>query len=267
MARLSTFAAAAASTMVVAVALGSGGLAASPAAAAEGDTGALTPPAINWPHKGPFGTFDRAAVQRGLQVYREVCAACHGLKYVYYRDLTQIGYSDDQAKAFAAEAEIEDGPNEDGEMFTRARRLSDSFPAPFANANAARAANGGALPPDLSLIVKARHDGENYVHALLTGYAEPPAGFALMDGANYNPYFEGRQIAMPPPLMADAVSYADGTQATVDQMARDVVEFLSWAAEPTLETRHRLGFKVVVFLLLLAGLFYAVKRKVWADLH
>lgn len=255
------------SSIVFAAALATGGISASLPAAAEGDTGALAPPTVNWPHKGPFGAFDRAAVQRGLQVYREVCAACHGLKYVYYRDLTKIGYSDDDAKAFAAEAEIEDGPNDDGEMFTRARRLSDSFPAPFPNAKAARAANGGALPPDLSLIVKAREDGENYVHALLTGYAEPPAGFELLDGVNYNPYFEGRQIAMPPPLTADAVSYADGTQATVDQMARDVVEFLSWAAEPTLEARHRLGFKVVVFLLLLAGLFYAVKRKVWADLH
>lgn len=255
------------STILLAAAIATGSIVAFQAVAAEGETGALEPPSVNWPHKGPFGTFDRAAVQRGLQVYREVCAGCHGLKYVRYRDLTAIGYSEEQAKAFAAEAEIEDGPNDDGEMFTRPRQLSDPFPSPFANEQAARAANGGALPPDLSLIIKARHDGENYVRALLIGYGEAPEGFGILEGANYNPYFEGRQIAMPPPLTADAVSYADGTAATVDQMARDVVEFMSWAAEPTLEERHRLGFKVVVFLLLLSGLFYAVKRKVWANLH
>ncbi len=225
------------------------------------------PPARNWPHKGVFGTFDRATLQRGFQVYAEVCSSCHSINFVAFRNLTDLGYSMDEVKAIAAEYEIEDGPNDEGEMFMRTARPSDYFPPPFVNEQAARAANNGALPPDLSLIVKAREGGEDYIYALLTGFEdEPPAGFELTEGMNYNPYFPGGQIAMTPPLFEDSVEYADGTPATVEQMASDVTTFLAWTAEPTLEARKRLGFKVMAFLLVLTVLLYFVNRKVWSKL-
>jgi cytochrome c1 len=187
---------------------------------------------------------------------------------LYYRNLEALGYGEKAIQAIAAEHEVTDGPDEEGEMFERPARPSDRFVAPFPNPEAARAANNGALPPDLSLMTKARAGGPDYLFALLTGYEEePPEGVEFVEGMYYNPYFPGRQIAMPPPLFDDAVEYADGTPATVEQMARDVVTFLSWAAEPEMEERKRLGIKVILFLVVLTGLFYAVKRKVWSDVH
>ena len=215
-----------------------------------------------------FGTYDRAQLQRGYLVYRDVCAACHQLKYVQFRHLRAIGFSEAEVKALAAEFEVEDGPDEDGEMFTRPGRPADDLPVPFANDKAARAANNGALPPNLSLITKARADGPNYLFALLTGYEEEaPDDVELAEGMSYNPYYPGGQIAMVPPLYGDEVEYADGTEATLEQMSRDVVAFLAWAAEPKLEDRHRLGFKVMAFLIILTILLYLAKRRVWRDVH
>ncbi|MEH6401890.1 MAG: cytochrome c1 [Sneathiella sp.] len=220
-----------------------------------------------WKHEGLFGTYDRAAAQRGLQVYQEVCAGCHALKHVAFRTLADLGFSEAEIKALAKEASYVDGPDDDGEMFDRDGKPSDKFPSPFANEKAARASNGGAYPPDLSLIVKARGGFENYLYSLMIGYEDAPEGFDLPDGMSYNAYFGGHKIAMPSPLSEDGVEYADGTPATVDQMARDVTVFLAWAAEPKLEARKNMGMKVILFLLLMTGLFYAVKRKIWADLH
>ena len=239
-------------------------LAAGPSMAA-GDVEALKSPGFSF--QGPFGTYDRGELQRGFQVYQEVCSACHSLKYFAFRNLRSIGFDEVQAKAIAAQYEVMGGPDEEGEMFERPAVLADFMPAPFANDNAARAANNGALPPDLSLIVKARAGGEDYVYSLLTGYADPPADVELGEGMDYNPYFGGGQIAMPPPLLEDGVEYADGTKASVDQMARDVTTFLTWAAEPDMEARKRMGIKVMVFLVLMTVLLYMVKRKVWSDVH
>jgi len=226
-----------------------------------------TPPHQQWSFNGVFGTYDRAALQRGFQVYKEVCAACHAVKHLAFRDLAEIGYSEDQVKGIAAQVQVTDGPNDSGEMFQRPGRPSDPIPGPFPNDQAARAANNGALPPDLSLITKAREGGADYVDAILTGFKDAPAGMKMNPNMNYNEYFAGHQIAMPPPLNADQVKYADGTPASVPQMAHDVVAFLSWAAEPTLEQRHRIGFKVILFLVVATGVFYAAKRKVWSRVH
>lgn len=224
------------------------------------------PPRQAWPHHGVTGGYDRAALQRGFQVYKEVCAACHSMNLVAYRNLEELGYSPEQVKAVAAEYTVTDGPNDDGDMFERPARPSDRFKAPFANDMAARAANGGALPPDLSLVVKARHRGEDYIYALLTGYREPPEGVTLMPGMNWNMYFPGHQIAMAPPLSEGQVAYGDGTPNTLEQQARDVVQFLAWAAEPYADERKRMGWKVVLFLLAFAGVMYASKKKIWAGL-
>ncbi|MCF8468122.1 MAG: cytochrome c1 [Sneathiella sp.] len=221
----------------------------------------------HWKHGGIFGTYDRAAAQRGLQVYREVCAGCHGLALVAFRTLTDLGFSGEEVKAIAAQSDFLDGPDASGDMFERPGKPSDRFPSPFANEQSARASNGGAYPPDLSLITKARASGDDYVYSLLTGYGEAPEDIQMAEGMNYNAYFPGHQIAMPAPLSADAVEYSDGTPATVDQMAHDVTVFLTWAAEPKMEQRKNIGLKVILFLLVLAGIFYAVKRKVWSDLH
>ncbi len=237
------------------------------AAAPGGASEQASPESRDWSFSGIFGSFDRAAQQRGLQVYREVCAGCHSLKLVAFRDLAGLGYEDNDIKALAAEYEVEDGPNDEGEMFTRPARPFDRFVPPFPNAQAARAANNGTFPTDLSVITKARKGGADYLHALLTGYADPPEDLELQDGMSYNPYFPGGQIAMPPPLFDDGVEYADGTKATVEQLSRDVVTFLAWASEPELEERKRLGIKVMLFLIVLTGLLYAAKRKVWSDVH
>ena len=228
---------------------------------------AVPAPKQHWPHAGVLGTYDKAALQRGFQVYKEVCASCHAMKFLSYRDLKDLGYNDDEVKAIAAEYTVTDGPNEDGEMFERAAKPSDRFKSPFANDKAARAANNGALPPDMSLLVKARHGGEDYIYALLTGYEPAPAGEELMAGMNWNKYFPDHQIAMAPPLMDGQVTYADGTSATVNQAARDVSQFLAWASEPHMEARKMMGFKVLLFLFVFIGIMFAAKRKMWADVH
>ena len=220
-----------------------------------------------WSYAGVFGTFDRAALQRGFQVYKEVCSACHAMSHLHYRNLAALGFSDAEIKALAAEATVMDGPNDQGEMYERPGRASDRFKAPFPNDLAARAANNGAHPPDLSLIVKARHGGADYIYGLLTGYGNPPSGLNMPAGMNYNAMFPGHMIAMPPPLTEGGVTFADDTAATVPQMARDVTTFLAWAAEPETEERKRSGLKVMLFLLLMTGVLYALKRKVWADVH
>ena len=225
------------------------------------------PIAVSWPHDGLFGTFDRAAAQRGFQVYREVCSACHGLPYVAFRNLTELGFSAEQVAALAGEYTVTDGPDDSGEMFERPARPSDPIPPPYPNEQAARAANGGALPPDLSLITKARAGGADYVYSLLVGYEEPPADAAGPEGTYYNAYFAGHWIAMPPPLQEGLVQYADGTEATVPQMAADVTTFLTWAGEPTLEQRKQTGLKAMLFLIVFTGLCYATMRKVWAYAH
>ncbi len=220
-----------------------------------------------WPHQGVTGTYDRAALQRGFQVYREVCSACHGLKRLSYRNLADLGYTEDEIKAVAASVQVPDGPDDNGDMFERPGLPSDHFKSPFANDNAARAANGGALPPDLSLIVKARAGHEDYVYSLLTGYRAPPAGFTLMDGMQYNLAFPNHQIAMPPPLSEGAVTFSDGTPATVDQMAADVTQFLAWAGDPHMEERKQTGIKVLIFLAILGGILYGLKRQIWSRMH
>lgn len=223
--------------------------------------------AQNWSFNGPFGTFDRGELQRGYQVYKEVCAACHAMKYVAFRNLRDVGFSEAEVKALAATFQVNDGPNDSGEMFQRPGLPSDRFPSPFPNEKAARAANGGAYPVDLSLVAKARAAGPDYLYALLTGYKPAPAGFALGEGLHYNEAFPGQQIAMPQPLNPDQVTYADGKAASVEQMARDVSAFMMWAAEPKLEDRKRMGFKVMIFLVILTGLFFAAKKRIWRDVH
>ncbi|HEC14711.1 MAG TPA: cytochrome c1, partial [Rhodospirillales bacterium] len=215
-----------------------------------------------------FGTFDRGALKRGFQIYSEVCSACHSLRLLSYRNLKEIGFSKNEIKAIAAEKEVQDGPNDDGEMFMRPAKPADRFVSPYPNKKAAQAANNGALPPDLSLIVKARKGGADYIHALLTGYKdEPPKGFNLLEGSNYNIYFPGNQIAMPAPLSDDAVEYADGTKPTLDQLARDISTFLAWTSSPELEARKSMGIKVILFLLVLTGMLYALMKRIWAKLH
>ena len=233
------------------------------------------PEDIGLPSGGLFGKFDRRQVQRGFQVYKEVCAACHSLKYVHFRDLAKIGYSEAEVKAIAQQWVIEQPTvnPETGEAATRKNVPADPFPSPFANEVAARAANNNALPPDLSLMVKAREDGANYIHALITGYRNQPAellkefpGAKTPNGLHYNPYFANLNIAMPPPLTSDGqVGYADGTKATKDQMARDVAAFLTWTAEPNLEARHQAGFAAVIFLLGFVFLAWGAYKNVWRD--
>jgi cytochrome c1 len=238
------------------------------AANAAGD--AKHPAVMDWSFSGPFGTYDRDALRRGYQVYTEVCAACHGMNQMRFRNLSQPGgpeFSEAEVKAIAADYLVEDGPDDYGDMFERAALPKDAFVNPFPNENAARAANGGAYPPDLSLINKARSGGPDYVYALLTGYQEPPAGMKMRDGLYYNPYMAGGKIAMAAPLLEDLVEYADGTAATTEQMAWDVVTFLNWAAEPELEERKKTGFMVIIYLTIFAGLLFLSMRRIWADKH
>ena len=233
---------------------------------ASGDTPDL--PDHDWTHTGVFGTFDRAELQRGFQVFQEICASCHSLDFIAFRNLVDIGFDAEQIKAIAAEYEVEDGPDDEGEMFMRTAKASDYFPAPFANPQAARTSNGGAFPPDLSVIIKARDNGLNYLYALLTGYEEePPEHFVLAEGMSFNHYFAGNQIAMPEPLYEEAVEYADGTEPTLEQLAHDVSVFLAWTAEPELEIRKKTGLKVLIFIAIFTALIYIIKRRVWAKLH
>jgi len=226
----------------------------------------LSPKKQSWAFDGIFGKFDREAAQRGFKVYKEVCAACHSLEHLSYRNLTEIGFSEAEVKSIAAEYQINDGPNDQGEMFQRPGLPSDKFALAYPNEKAARASNNGAYPPDLSLIVKARPDGANYVFSILTGYQETPANFTLNVGLYYNPYFPHMQIAMPPPLSDDQVSFEDNASNTVDQMARDVVVFLQWAAEPEMENRKSMGIKVLIFLAVFTIFFYIAKQRVWKDI-
>ena len=238
------------------------------APAAGASTEAPTPPAVDWSFNGLFGTFDRAQLQRGYQVYAEVCHACHALSFMAFRNLKQIGFTDDQVARLAAQFEVQDGPNDEGDMFMRPARASDHMPSPFANEKAARFANNGAYPPDQSLIVEARKGGANYIHGILTGYRDPPPeGVQLNEGMYFNEYFPGHQIAMAPPLSDGRVDYADGTAATLDQQAKDVTAFLAWMAEPNLEERRRLGITVMLFLIVLTGMLYALKRQIWSDVE
>ncbi len=225
-------------------------------------------PSQDWSFDGLFGTFDRASTQRGFQVYKQVCSNCHSLQFVAYRNLEALGFTPDQVQAIASEYEVQDCCTDDGEPFDRPAKPSDRFVSPFPNEQAARSANNGALPPDLSLITRARVGGPNYLFALLTGYQEePPEGVELMEGMHYNSYFPGHQIAMAQPLWGDDVEFADGTEATIEQQAKDVTSFLAWAASPELEARKRMGVKVLLFLIVFTGMLYAVKRKIWSDQH
>jgi ubiquinol-cytochrome c reductase cytochrome c1 subunit len=229
-------------------------------------TNALHPKKLKWNFDGFFGSIDKASAQRGFQVYKEICSSCHSLKLASYRNLEGIGFSPEEVKSIAAGYLVQDGPDDEGEMFERAGLPSDRFVGPYANDNQARASNGGALPPDLSLIIKARHDGANYVYSLLTGYEKAPDGFVLAEGKNYNPYFEGRQIAMPAPITDDAqIDYMDGTYATKEQMIADVVNFLQYVAEPEMERRKKMGLRTMIFLGLLFVILLAAKRAVWKD--
>lgn len=222
----------------------------------------------NWSFNGFFGKFDRASLQRGYQVYTEVCASCHSMNLLSYRNLSEVGgpsFSEEEVKAIASKVEVLDGPNDNGEMFKRPGKPSDKFVSPFANEKAARAANGGAYPPDMSVLVKARAGGADYIYSVLMGYDDkPPKNVKLEDGVYYNKYMAGNKIKMAKPLNKDSVNYSDGTVATQEQLAKDVTTFLTWASEPHLEARKRLGFKTVIYLLILTVLVYLVKKKIWS---
>jgi cytochrome c1 len=244
-----------------------------------------TPPRVRWSFSGPFGVYDQAQLQRGFKVHREVCQACHSISLLSFRNLGEAGgpaFSEGQVKAIATEYKIMDGPNEQGEMFERAGRPADHFPSPYANEQAARAANNGVVPPDFSVIAKARgyergfpwfifdiftqyqEAGPDYIVALLQGYESPPQDFSMPQGANYNKYFPGHALQMPQPLNNGQVDYTDGTPADVEHYAQDVTAFLMWAAEPHLDARKRIGMQVMIFLVVFAGLLYFTKKKVWS---
>ncbi len=221
-----------------------------------------------WQFDGVFGRFDKRAIQRGYQVYKEICVACHALSQISYRNLEEIGFSKDEVVNIAAQYQVNDGLNDKGEMLQRPGKPYDKFVLPYPNEAASRAANNGAYPPDLSLIIKARGDGANYVHALLNGYGHGiPKGMKINNGMYYNPYFPNMQIAMPPPLSDGMVTYQDGTVATVEQMSSDLVNFLQWTAEPEMEKRKAMGGKVIVFLFILITVFYMAKTRIWANVE
>ncbi len=272
----------------IAVMLLAGGLVMGGAQNAKAAEGGPKPPSLSWSFAGPFGKFDRGALQRGYKVYKEVCATCHSMNLLHFRNLADPGgpgFSTAQATAVASDIKVQDGPNDAGDMFERPGRLADKFPAPFPNENAARAANGGAYPPDLSLMAKARNydrgfpqfifdfftqfqeKGPNYIDALLQGYEDAPKDFQLAQGAYYNKYYPGHAIKMPKPISDDQVTYDDGTPQKVENYAKDVSTFLMWTAEPHLEARKKLGLQVMVFLIIFAFLMYFTKKKVWANAH
>lgn len=265
------------------------GIAASSAAFAEEDKPIPEypikhPKEVKWSFGGPFGKWDLGQLQRGLQVYTAVCSACHSLNQVSYRNLGDLGYNEDQIKAYAAEYEVTDGPNDEGDMYTRPAKPSDRFVGPYANDEAAKASNNGALPPDFSLLAKARaplrgfptyvfdiftmyaENGPDYIYSLLTGYVDAPAGVEVPENANYNPYFiSGSALAMAAPLSDELVEYTDGSPQTVDQYAKDVAAFMMWAAEPNLAARKAMGFKVMIFLFIFVGLLYFTKKRIWSS--
>ena len=236
--------------------------------ASNGEFKQAKPKKLDWPFDGMTGFVDKQAAQRGLKVYKEVCAACHGINRIAFRNITDIGFSDDEADALASSYQITDGPNDEGEMFEREGKMFDYFPSPYPNDEAAKVSNNGALPPDLSLITKARPDGANYVYSLLTGYSEAPEGFDVIEGLHYNPYFSTGQLAMIPPLISEGlVEYDDGTEATIEQMAYDVVNFLQWTAEPEMNDRKILGFKLILFFTVTTLLFMRANKRVWSDVY
>lgn len=253
-------------------------------AAAAGHYPIFKPKNVKWTFAGPFGKYDKGQLQRGLKIYKEVCSACHSMNLVSFRTLEDLGYSEEQVKAFAGEYEVQDGPNADGEMYTRKAVPSDHFPSPFPNKEAAAAANGGAAPPDMSLLAKARgiergfptfifdiftqyqEGGPDYIYSLLTGYQAAPEGVEVAEGTNFNPYFAGASaLKMAPPLSDGQVTYDDGSPETLDQYAKDVAAFLMWAAEPHLEERKHTGFMVMVFLAIFTALVYLTKKSVYAN--
>ena len=224
----------------------------------------------DWSFNGFFGKFDRGSLQRGYQVYTEVCASCHSMKYLSYRNLSEKGgpeFSIEQTKAIAASFEVTDGPNDDGEMFERPAKLSGKFVMPYSNIKEAQAANGGAYPPDMSVLAKARSGGVDYIYSVLLGYEDPPNGVILDDGVYYNKYMYGNNIKMSQPLYDGSVEYNDGTEATEEQMAKDVATFLMWAAEPHLEARHKMGFKAILYLIILTILVYFSMKKIWSRIE
>jgi ubiquinol-cytochrome c reductase cytochrome b/c1 subunit len=265
-------------------------LAAVPAVGQEGGTNVPPvppPPAQTWSFAGPFGVYDPEQLQRGLKVYKEVCSACHSIDYLAFRNLADPGgpgYSTAQVEALAATYKVKD-LDEQGNPIERTGRPADYFPAPFANELAAKAANGGVAPPDMSTLAKARtyqrgfpwfifdaftayqEQGPDYIHAILNGFTQPPAGFKVPDGKHYNTYFPSHVIAMPPPLQDGQVTYDDGAPQTVQQYSKDVAAFLMWVAEPKLDQRHRVGFQVMIFLIVLSGLLYFTKKKVWHEVE
>lgn len=224
------------------------------------------PPKQYWDFKGITGTFKKDALQRGFHVYKQKCATCHGMELLYFRNLKALGFNNAEIKAIASETTIMDGPNDDGEMFEREGEPKDKLISPYANEQAARSANNGALPPDLSAIVKGKLGGSDYIYALLTGYREPPEGFNLSEGMNYNTYVDGNQIAMAAPLIDNMIEYADGTPATISQMAKDVTTFLSWASEIESDERKQIGIQVMIFLIFMTFLFFLANRKSWGDI-
>ena len=228
---------------------------------------AIKPMKVDWTFKGLTGKFDRASLQRGFQVYKEVCSSCHSMKYLSYRNLGQPGgpeFTEEEVKAIAASFEITDGPDSQGEMFTRPGRPADKFLNPYPNDEAAKAANGGAYPPDMSVLVKASKGGANYIYSVLLGYEEKPESVILDEGVYYNKYMAGQKIKMPKVLSDGLVEYADGTVSSEAQMAKDVTTFLAWAAEPELEERHKTGVKVIIYLVLLTVLVYLSMKKIWS---
>ncbi|HCI48120.1 MAG TPA: cytochrome c1 [Rhodospirillaceae bacterium] len=253
-----------------AVTLGlSGMFMAAPASAAGEEVHA---PEVDFSFDGPFGTYDMIQLQRGFQVYRDVCSGCHSMSLLSYRNLGQLGFTEEEVRAIASNYTVTDGPNDEGEMFERAAEPKDRFVSPFANEAAARYANGGALPPDMSLLAKARPMGPEYIHGVLIGYHDAPAGVTVPEGMYYNEYFPGHMIAMAPPLLEGAITYKglDGEEdyaPSVEEMAEDVSAFLMWAAEPNLNERKQTGVKVILFLIVFTCLMYAVKRRIWADAH
>lgn len=245
----------------IAVLASMGGMAPAMAAGAGGDI-----VEHDWTFDGPFGFFDKASLQRGFQVYREVCASCHGLEYIAFRNFSDLGYSEAEIKAIAAEYDVTDGPNEEGEMFTRAAIPADRVTSPYANENAARASNGGAYPPDLSLITKARPNGANYLYSLLVGYKDAPQGKEVPDGMYYNTAYSGNLIAMPQPLYGDDIELAGDGDTSIEALAEDLVAFLAWAAEPEMESRKRTGIAVMLFLFVMCFVSYGSMRYIWADI-